>query len=189
MANQILPLPQKTAQPLTATINFDSLTSILKHAVMNKVMNYIKIRNTLPVVLSVGSLFISGGIKAFAAQAGTTVQINPPGPIPNIGPSGLISFVINAFFAIGILAALIYLLWGGLNWILSGGDKEKIGAARARIIAAIVGLVMIVLAYFILDFVLKLLGMCGINNLVLPTLGGQNLNMTCTTQGAGGAGS
>lgn len=132
-------------------------------------------------------LFLSFAPFALAADSGgtgtadpnnTVVSITPPGGIPPISPTQLISFIINAFFAVGILAALIYLLWGGFNWIISGGDKDKIAAARARMIAAIVGLIAIVLSYFILDFVLKLLGLCGINHLVLPTLTGQQAN-TC----------
>lgn len=101
-------------------------------------------------------------------------------PQVNIGPalqrdvqvSDVIQWVITAFFVIGILAALFFILWGGLNWILSGGDKDKVEAARSRIIAAIIGLVVIVLAFFILDFVLQLLGFCGLRNFTIPSLGG-----------------
>lgn len=127
-------------------------------------------KKALSSVVAAAYLFISTPV-AFA-QTPEVIQIDPPGNIPTLGPGQLISFIINAFFGIAILAALIYLLWGGLNWILSGGDKDKIEAARSRIVAAIIGLVLVVLSYFILDFVLRVLGMCGISNFQIPTLGG-----------------
>jgi len=87
-----------------------------------------------------------------------------------VKPQQLVSFAINAVFVIAILLALIYLIWGGINWIMSGGDKEKVGAARSKIIAAIVGLILVILAYVILNFVLVLFTGNGINGLTLPTL-------------------
>ena len=45
------------------------------------------------------------------------------------------------------------LIWGGIEWVLSAGDKEKVANARKRIIASLVGLVIIALAYFILKIV------------------------------------
>lgn len=98
------------------------------------------------------------------------LNISGPAWLPNVTPAALVTFIINAFFALAVLAALIYLLWGGLNWILSGGDKDKVENARQRIIAAIIGLVLVVLAYVILNFVLVLLGLGGIAQLELPTL-------------------
>lgn len=127
-----------------------------------------KIKQNLPAIFSTGYLFFSMVSIAHAQQ----LSVKPPSQLTtsNITINSLLAFVINAFFAVGVIAALIYLLWGGFNWVVSGGDKDKIAAARARMIAAIVGLVAIVLSYFILNFALQLLGMCGINNLQIPTL-------------------
>jgi len=101
------------------------------------------------------------------------VNINPAIPaLGNVQVSEVIQWIITTFFVLGILAALFFILWGGLNWILSGGDKEKVDSARGRIIAAIIGLIIVVLAFFILDFVLQLLGLCGLRNFTVPRLGG-----------------
>ena len=84
------------------------------------------------------------------------------------------SIVRNAIIAVLVIATLIclfFLIRGGINWILSGGDKGKVDAARQTIIAAIVGLIITFLAYFILSLVLSLFGL-GFSNLQIPTITG-----------------
>lgn len=87
-------------------------------------------------------------------------------------PQDVVAFFVNAAFVVAILLTLIYLIWGGINWIMSGGDKEKVGAARSKIVAAIVGLILVILSYVILNFVLVIMTGSGINGLKLPTLMG-----------------
>jgi hypothetical protein len=81
----------------------------------------------------------------------------------------LIANAITGVLVIAAVIALFFLVWGGIKWILSGGDKAKVEAARGTIIAAIVGLVITFLAYFILNLVLSLFGL-SLSNLVLPNL-------------------
>ena len=54
------------------------------------------------------------------------------------------------------IIAVFFLIYGGVKWIISGGDKAAVEAARNHIIAAIVGLVVALLAFFILSVILKL---------------------------------
>ncbi|CAN5161085.1 hypothetical protein BH09PAT2_BH09PAT2_01880 [soil metagenome] len=62
--------------------------------------------------------------------------------IPSLGD--LLTFAIRGFFAIAGIAALFYMLIGAFGWVTSGGDKDSIGAARDRIQAALVGMILIV---------------------------------------------
>lgn len=68
------------------------------------------------------------------------------------------------------LIALFFLIWGGIKWILSGGDKAKVEAARNTLIAAIVGLIITFLAFFLLQIVFNFFGLGGISSLTLPSL-------------------
>ncbi|OGH10764.1 MAG: hypothetical protein A3B38_03620 [Candidatus Levybacteria bacterium RIFCSPLOWO2_01_FULL_36_13] len=68
--------------------------------------------------------------------------------------SDLIGPAINFLFIIAVIITLFYLVWGGLKWLTSGGDKTAVQAAREHIVAAVVGLVIIFLSYFILNFIL-----------------------------------
>ena len=49
------------------------------------------------------------------------------------------------------------LIMGGIEWITSGGDKAKYEAARKRITAAIVGLVLIATAWTLWYLVIRFL--------------------------------
>jgi hypothetical protein len=84
-----------------------------------------------------------------------------------------IAAFINILFIIAILIALIYLIWGGIKWIMSGGDKSSLQSAREHVIAAIVGLVVVFLTYFIINILLTVFGI-GANgyNFTLPTFNG-----------------
>ncbi len=81
----------------------------------------------------------------------------------------LVSNILTALFIIAIVVALIFLVWGGIKWIVSGGDKAKVEAARNTIIGGIVGLVLVFLAYFIVSLVAGLFGI-DIQNMSLPQL-------------------
>ena len=51
-----------------------------------------------------------------------------------------------------------YLLLTGLRYILSGGDNKKITDAKNTILYAIIGLIIAVLAFAIVNFVLNAIG-------------------------------
>jgi hypothetical protein len=96
---------------------------------------------------------------SFAADPvkATRVELCPTGQflgLCNFTPSNAIPAIISFIFVIAIIIALFYLIWGGFKWLISGGDKTAVGAAREHIIAAIIGLVIIFLAYFILNILL-----------------------------------
>ncbi len=71
---------------------------------------------------------------------------------------GVIGNAIGIAIIIAAVLALIYLIWGGISWITSGGDKTALEGARGRITNAIVGLIVVVAAWAIFQFVLNFLG-------------------------------
>jgi len=75
----------------------------------------------------------------------------------------LVPNVITLFFTIGGLGFIIMMLWGAVSWILSGGDKEQIAAARKRITTAITGLVLLSLTFIIMVVVGQILGLRSLN--------------------------
>jgi len=52
-----------------------------------------------------------------------------------------------------VILAIYFLIWGGIGWITSGGNKDKIQLARKRIIYAVIGLLITISAFFIVNFV------------------------------------
>ena len=93
---------------------------------------------TVPVIIS-GAPVVTGSTNNLDLM----VDKNALGfVIPSLGD--LLTFAVRTFFAIAGIAAMFYLLMGAFNWVISGGDKDNIAAARDKIQAAVVGLIMMV---------------------------------------------
>jgi hypothetical protein len=60
-----------------------------------------------------------------------------------------VSSIVGALLTVAALGAFAFLVWGGLNWIMSGGDKGKIEEARGRITNALIGLTIVAASYAI----------------------------------------
>jgi hypothetical protein len=68
--------------------------------------------------------------------------------------NSMITKIINIFSAVVGIAAVIMIIWGGFKYITSGGDSGKVTGAKNTIIYAIIGLIIVALAQFIVKFVL-----------------------------------
>ena len=71
-----------------------------------------------------------------------------------------------------VVAAIVFffiLVIGGIQWIASGGDKAQTEAARNRITAALVGLVIVFAAWAIIALINTFFGI-NIFSLTLPTV-------------------
>lgn len=66
--------------------------------------------------------------------------------------------VVQIIFSVAIVAFIIMLLWGALDIILSGGNKDKVQGGRKRITTAIIGIIVLSLAFFIARVVGDIVG-------------------------------
>lgn len=62
-------------------------------------------------------------------------------------------FGLNVLFIVAAVFALLTLLLAGIQWITSDGDKQKVSAARLRITYAVIGLVIVLLAFLIVNII------------------------------------
>ncbi len=62
-------------------------------------------------------------------------------PMQNVG--ALFSKAIYMFVIVGSLVALVYILWGALDWITSEGEKDKLAKARQKILQAVIGMIIL----------------------------------------------
>ncbi len=67
----------------------------------------------------------------------------------------LIENIVNIFSVIVGIVAVIMIIIGGFRYITSGGDSGNVTGAKNTILYAIVGLVIVALAQFIVKFVLS----------------------------------
>ena len=98
-----------------------------------------------PAVSADGNLTLDGGVKS--AQGTGVDQVSTD-------PESLVKQFVNIFlFAVGALS-VIMLIWGGIRYTTSAGDSNKVTAAKNTVLYAIVGLVVAILAYAIVNMVI-----------------------------------
>lgn len=99
-------------------------------------------------------------------------QICPPNGIPTEASqvAGIVTLFIKILFFGGFILAFIWLLLGGISYITSNGEPAKTAAAQKKIIYAVVGLIVIILAFSVLTLVEKVFSLSAgsITNPVLP---------------------
>ena len=71
---------------------------------------------------------------------------------------GSIASVVNiALGFLGILAVII-ILYAGFKWMTASGNEEQVGEARKMLLQAVIGLVIVMLAWVITNFVTSQIG-------------------------------
>lgn len=127
------------------------------------------------VSLATSATFLASALPAFAADnklnlCDSTGQFKKLCEFSTGSFGSLLGQLLTLIFVVSIVAALFYLIWGGFKWLTSGGDKTAVGAAREHIVAAIVGLVVIFLSYFILNILVQFFTGNTVSNLTIPPL-------------------
>ena len=84
--------------------------------------------------------------------------------VANANLSNVVQNILVIILIIAVLLSLFFLIFGGIKWIFSGGDKSGVEAARNMIIAAIVGLVIAFLAFLIIQIIGRVFGV-SLNNI------------------------
>ena len=98
-----------------------------------------------PAASAEGSFTLDSGAKS--AQGTGVDQVSTD-------PESLVKQFVNIFlFAVGALS-VIMLIWGGIRYTTSAGDSNKVQAAKNTVLYAIVGLVVAILAYAIVNMVI-----------------------------------
>ncbi|OGC54728.1 hypothetical protein A2797_01510 [candidate division WWE3 bacterium RIFCSPHIGHO2_01_FULL_48_15] len=117
---------------------------------------YKKVLNKIEAAIAAGSALAFSALPVFAAaECDKTKELCPPIPQTVAGFFGL---VVNGLTAVAGTIALLYLVIGGIRYIMSGGDKVAVEGAREQITSAIVGLIIVFGAWFIITVIGSLLG-------------------------------
>ena len=69
--------------------------------------------------------------------------------------TSLIGNVVTCVSAIVFVTAFFYLIMNGIKYITAGGDAGKATEARTGIINAIIGIIIVILAYVIVRFAVQ----------------------------------
>jgi uncharacterized protein with GYD domain len=103
-------------------------------------------------VLKVLTSTIFFALWAFSASAITCIEGQPPTELASV-----LDAIRNVLAAIGISVAVIYIILGGYDFITSGGSAEKMGTARTRILYALIGIGIILIAAVLANIVKAIL--------------------------------
>lgn len=101
-------------------------------------------------------IFITISIMAFLSHKAMAYDL--PNPLGINTVPELSSRVINGILGSVGAIALLYLVWGGITWMTSQGNSERVKKGKDTIVWAILGLALIFSSYVIVEFVLEVLG-------------------------------
>ncbi|MBQ3293921.1 hypothetical protein IJG96_02195 [Candidatus Saccharibacteria bacterium] len=124
-----------------------SLSSKVKTAVMAGVL----------VVAGLGAAALPAAMPAYAEPASNLINngINATNLNGGNNLEGTVTNVINVvLYVVGILAVVMVII-GGVKYTTSGGDQAAVTSAKNTILYGIIGLVIAILAYAIVNFVVR----------------------------------
>ena len=70
------------------------------------------------------------------------------------GAEDLVKNIINILLTVASVVAVIMIIFGGIRYATSNGDSNQVTAAKNTIMYAVIGLVIAIFAYAIVNFVL-----------------------------------
>lgn len=104
-------------------------------------------------------LSIFAPMVVLAADPGKIIPPNPGNILPGRGTNdtleGVIVGFIQLFLEIVALIAVAYIMYGGFRYITSSGDPKTAEAAKKTITNAIIGLIIIILSFIIVNVVVN----------------------------------
>jgi len=133
-----------------------------------------KFISTTATTLSLTLVSLAYGAPVLAdLDISEPINLNIPGEWANRVPkptsvSRLISSTIQVLLIVAAVFFFIYLLIGGIRWIMSGGDKGNIEKARGQITHALIGLLIVLGVWIINGILASLFGIDIISNIKLP---------------------
>jgi heme/copper-type cytochrome/quinol oxidase subunit 2 len=113
------------------------------------------IKQTLIVfALMVGALTLLSALPGTALAA-----LDPAGSKPDIavggGFRGVALTIINYFLGFLGLIAVVMVIYGGVTYVVSAGNDEAIGNAKKIIMYALIGIIIILLSFALVNTVLS----------------------------------
>ena len=109
-------------------------------------------------VAAAATLCVGKALALSSAQEGAEAARADGMPSELFGDTGVFTQITNTALMIVGIVSVIMRVWGGLRYVVSGGDSKKVTDAKNTVLYAIIGLIVAVLSYAIVNFVLNSLG-------------------------------
>ena len=89
------------------------------------------------------------------------ITLTSPVTSTDLTVSGVVNLIVKSTFGAGIIICLVFLVFYGIKYITAGDDVKAIEGARKGITGAVIGLVVIVLAFAIIKLIATFFGVNG----------------------------
>lgn len=105
-------------------------------------------------------IFVASYLRNFASPARAQEIVNEA--IRNVittqgtAGAGLAFYIAQLWKTVVVvsgLAFLLYTVWGGIEWMMSKGDKASVEEARHKITNSLIGMTIVVAAYAFISFI------------------------------------
>ena len=112
------------------------------------------------IIAIIGSFITAAGIyenKVYADSAADLIKqgADSTGQQDSRSAGDIAKDVVNImFFIVGVMA-VIMIIWGGIRYVLSAGNSAALTSAKNTIMYAVIGLIVAILAYTIVNFVIN----------------------------------
>lgn len=106
-------------------------------------MKYLKNKNKVLLTL----------VLAFTPLVSKAADL--PNPLKADDVPTLVSYMVRGLLGISGAIALLMLVWGGITWMTSSGNADRVKRGRDTIVWAIFGLIAIFMSYAIINFLFE----------------------------------
>jgi hypothetical protein len=97
----------------------------------------------------------AAGAGSASAGTGPAQRVVLPDPLGNVSFPRLAGGAIRAFSGVAGSVALLMFVYGGIMWILSGGEMSKVKMAQQILLNATIGLILIFGAYLFTSAIIE----------------------------------
>lgn len=116
------------------------------------------------------TFLITSMVLPTLASADVIGTVTFPSNLTAVNGGSLLNNLTGLLIALAGILFFFLLLWGGIRYMLAGGDPKNTEAARKILTSALIGLLIVVGAYFITLLLGKILGYQNILNPTIPGL-------------------
>jgi hypothetical protein len=117
-------------------------------------------------------------LAALAIPVYAALELKPQGDdfssLEKVTAPNIISGAVSLVLIITFVVFFFILVLGAFKWITSSGDEKKIAAARSQITNALIGVVLILSVWAILNLIEILFDIKILNGLSIPSFTGSN---------------
>lgn len=117
--------------------NMKKISKIITAGLSSAALGFVFVQNAF----ATGIQNINDGVAKTANEAGGLTM------------TSVINTVLNTMLFIVGLLAVIMLIYGGIRYITSHGDKAQVTAAKDTIMYAVIGLVIAIIAYAVVNWI------------------------------------